>query len=118
MIWLVPRSANLLRRKYRNPHAYARMRDEWSWNLMAAATLNERHALKQFPKTMKRTKIDIHVQHSRLFDRDNLWASVKPILDSMKNLHWITDDSDEEIELQVTQGKAQPDKTVIKLELL
>jgi hypothetical protein len=58
------------------------------------------------------------VQHRQLFDRDNLFASVKPVLDSMVGLRWLKDDSEKEIQLEVVQSKGEPFKTTIRLEVI
>ena len=114
----VPPSANSLRRKYRNPHVYARLRDSWGWSLAAAASPNERSFLKGIPATGKRVRIVICLTHRQLFDRDNLWSAVKPVLDSLVALQWIRDDSEDAIELQVTQIKGELPKTTIRMELI
>ena len=113
-----PPSANSLRRKYRSPFVYRNLRDSWGWSLAAAASPNERHFLQHIPHMARRVRVVISLQHPKLYDRDNLWASVKPILDSMVNLRWLPDDSEEHIDLQVTQTKGQPHKTILRIELL
>ena len=114
----VPPSANSLRRKYRNPHVYARLRDSWGWSLAAAASPNERSFLKGIPATGKRVRVVICVHHRQLFDRDNLWAACKPVLDALVGLRWLSDDSEECIDLQITQIKAELPKTTIRMELM
>jgi hypothetical protein len=111
-------SANELRRKYRSPFTYAKLRDEWGWELFAAATLKQRTALKAMATSGKRIWIEITVQHTRLFDRDNLWSSVKPLLDSMVQLRWLAGDSEKHIDLLVVQSAGKPDKTRIRLEVM
>jgi hypothetical protein len=117
-IFNVPPSANVLRRKYRNPHVYAKLRDSWGWILFATATLRERKELRDMGKGGKRVKVSVCVQHRQLFDRDNLFASVKPVLDSMVGLRWLKDDSEKEIQLEVVQSKGEPFKTTIRLEVI
>jgi len=118
IVWDTPPSGNSLRRKYRNPHVYARLRDSWGWSLAAAASPNERSFLKGIPATGKRVRVIISVQHRQLLDPDNLYAAVKPILDSLVGLGWLRDDSEEHIELQAVQIKGEVAKTVIRMELI
>lgn len=90
---MVPPSANELKRKYRNPHAYARLRDSWE---QAIAVLTARADRKILLDTshMNRMIVHVTVHNSRMYDSDNLAAAQKPILDSLKRLEYIHDDSD------------------------
>jgi hypothetical protein len=113
-----PNSANELRRKYRHPLVYAKLRDSWSWELFAAASLGERNMLKKMALSGQRVWIEIKVDHARLFDRDNLWAAAKPILDALVGLHFLAGDSDKHIDLLVVQEKGSVPKTRIRMEIL
>lgn len=118
VIFQVPRSLNGLLRMYKYPWKYAKYRDDWAMLLKCAASPNERSALGQMAKAGKRVKVSIALQHTRLYDRDNLWGCVKPLVDSLVNLGWLAGDSDKDIDLAVTQVKGQPDKSIILMELL
>lgn len=118
IVWQVPKSLNGLLRMYKYPWKYAKYRDDWGWVLKAAASPNERSALGQMAKSGKRMKVNISMQHTRLYDRDNLYGSVKPVVDSLVELGWLVGDSDKRVDLAVTQVKGQPDKTIILMELL
>lgn len=60
-------------------------------------------------------RVRIHVQHSRLYDYDNLVSGCKPILDSLKSLGYIIDDSPEHIELSITDEKSIERQTIIEV---
>lgn len=99
----VPPSGNELRRKYRNRFAYMRLRGAWALEIQAAVLLSARNRLVLAAETGQRAKVEICVHHSRMYDLDNLHSGIKPVLDSLKNLGLISDDSPKHIELIVTQ---------------
>jgi hypothetical protein len=99
----VPPSHNVLRRKYRNHHAYARLREKWRRDLWYSATPLLRARLLGVGAQKKIVKILI--SHKRYFDVDNAYAACKPILDAMVGLGWLKDDSPEWLELRVDQEK-------------
>lgn len=122
LIFQAPPSGNVLRRVYRSPYRYRQLRDEWGYMLKAAASPHERNLLRNLAlgcrKTEQRTKVSICVQHKRLYDRDNLWSGIKPIPDALVSLGWLVGDSEEEIDLSVTQEQGQVEKTIIRLEVI
>ena len=60
--------------------------------------------------------VRVDVYRKRLQDVDNLWGSVKPILDALKRTGWIKDDDRESITLHVEEHKAKEQKTTITVE--
>lgn len=55
----------------------------------------------------------------KLLDKDNLYASVKDLLDGLQDARLIPDDKEEEINLQVEQEKVsrrKDEKTIIEIE--
>lgn len=120
---LVAPSTNVLRRKYRNPHAYRCLRENWENFLFYFKP----HAYRNdSPQRMireaaerARIRVQVTVYHTKKYDRDNLWGSQKPVLDALRNIGFIKDDSDDWIELLMPQqviGKER--KTVVTLEAL
>ena len=111
---LVPPSPNELRRKYRNPHVYRKLRKLWEQELFyGASCARHRNELIALAKKSKMT-VAITVFHSREFDVDNLAGSQKPILNALKNIHFIRDDSPACIELSPPQQVLSKDhKTVV-----
>lgn len=62
--------------------------------------------------------VKITLCHARLFDKDNSYASCKPVLDALKAWNLIWDDSAEYLDLTVGQEKCPHKKrhTIIELE--
>lgn len=102
---MLPPSTNILRRKYRHPMAYRRLRLAWQDALVLAAGASSvvEHLREQ---GKQRVKMEIVVFHKRLYDDDNLAGSVKLVLDAAKNVKYITDDTQEWLEHEVTQHKS------------
>lgn len=62
----------------------------------------------------RKATVKIHQIRARKLDKDNLYGSVKPILDGMKG--WlIHDDSTIYIDLTVTQETGKPVRTLIEV---
>lgn len=53
----------------------------------------------------ERKSVKITLWHSRLYDKDNAYASCKPVIDALKWWNHIVDDSAEWMELTVEQAK-------------
>ena len=96
-----------MRRKYRHPFAYMKLRDTWKRTIWA---LGPRSNAGNDPM-----RVSIHVEHRTLYDEDNLVAGCKPILDSLKSLSYIKDDSPQFIKLRVTQEKSRERQTTIEV---
>jgi hypothetical protein len=112
---MVPPSPNQLRRKYRHFMAYKRLRDGWQTAINALFGAKGFSYLRTHADARHRTSVAIHVEHTRLFDPDNLVGAMKPILDSLCNLGYIVGDSGEWIDLKPTQEKSTKQQTVIVL---
>ena len=116
---MVPPSPNELRRTYRNPFKYKKLREAWEHSLAyAVPSAAEQFALrKQAEKGRVRLKVTVF--NSREYDPDNLVGCLKPVLDALKNVRFLRDDSREWLELlpveqyRATRAQAQ---TVIDLE--
>jgi hypothetical protein len=63
-----------------------------------------------------RQVVSISQMRRRLLDRDNLYASVKPILDALRHWKLIKDDSEKWIELQLLQQSGPQKITIINIE--
>jgi Holliday junction resolvase RusA-like endonuclease len=99
MVPMVPPSPNELKRKYRNPHAYQRLRNAWRDSMAYSTTIQERTYLQEFAKDTVMW-VQLTIYNSRQYDPDNLVGAQKPVLDAMKSLGWIHDDSAKWIELK------------------
>jgi hypothetical protein len=109
----IPPSANVLKRKYRNPHVYKKLRDGWQRTSWALVQGRDRGWLLAMAAIGKRMRVDVTLMHGRVYDTDNAYGSVKPILDGLVNLHFLAGDSDEHIDLHVTQQKIRANETII-----
>ena len=115
---MVPPSHNELRRKYRHPLAYMRLRKLWEHNL-AYGVLCARHRreLMDLAKLGQRMRVEVTVFNNKILDDDNISAGLKPVLDGLKNIGYIQDDSPPflELALPVKQHKSAEKKTVIRI---
>ena len=50
-------------------------------------------------------KIEVH--RSRFQDKDNMYGSVKPLVDAVKKLGWIVDDDPAHLDLKVEEIKSK-----------
>lgn len=96
---LVPPSPNELRRKYRHPMAYRRLRKLWEDALFyGASCARHRNEQIELAKTT-RMKVQIIVHHTKEFDQDNLPGACKPILDALVNIEFLKNDDRMHLEL-------------------
>ena len=115
---MIPPSANVLRRKYKHPMAYKRLREAWERSLLyacgsAAACQELRRQADE-----SRMRVLVTIFHAREFDSDNAVAGLKPVLDALKNLHFIKDDNLKWLDLRpVEQCHSRSEwQTVIEIE--
>src|ERR1700745_363750 len=97
-----PPSLNrLLRMHWR---ARERLQDRWTHEIWAALRGNE--GLGKGPvEPLLRAQVTIERRSPRELDTDNCYASMKPVVDSLKVLKLITDDNPEHLTLTVTQSR-------------
>lgn len=110
-----PPSPNVMRRWFRTPHRYRRLRDEWQLSLLAAASLEERNVLRAAASARTRIHVDIVIEHRQTFDTDNLYGAVKTVLDALRNIGFVFDDSPASLALKVEQVRAHAPRTVLHL---
>jgi len=91
----VPLTLNQLLRS----HWAARGRDleSWKWHILGEA--GNRHKLAK----RGRVRLRIVVYRAGLQDPDNAVGSVKPLVDALKRLGWMVDDTLEYLELEVVE---------------
>lgn len=119
---LVPPSPNELRRKYRTPFAYKRLRETWEHSLQycvgSAAAMFE---LRKHAKA-GRVRVKITLFHPGEYDPDNLTGCVKPVLDALKNIGYIHDDSKEWLQLVPPEQRGTSSrwdrKTILEIEAI
>lgn len=54
-----------------------------------------------------RVKMKIEVHRSRFQDKDNMYGSVKPLVDAVKKLGWMVDDDPAHLDLKVEEIKSK-----------
>jgi hypothetical protein len=117
----VPRatpSANQLRRKYRNSFAYKRLQETWQTEIAckirpAHRAVIERFVVKEKPKM----RVVIQLIKPRLYDHDNFVGGCKPIIDSLRKLGLIHNDSPHWLDLQVEQIQRSRMRPVTRIEI-
>ena len=110
-----PPSANVLKRKYRHPMAYKRLRDGWQRTIYALVGWHDRQWLQAQAKVGTKMLVTITLLHSRLYDADNAVAACKPLLDCLKRLEFIRNDDPGHLELEVEQQKIRANETWISI---
>lgn len=105
----IPRSPNGPRGLLRM-HWAARNRYFKLWHTYIRAAIDNSH------KPCKcKMRVSIAQMRKRLLDKDNMFASVKPILDALTHWKLIKDDSAEWIELDCRQVVGKEKMTVIEI---
>ena len=66
-------------------------------------------------KIGKRMRVDVTLQHFRLYDADSKYSCLKPLLDSMVELEFLAGDTEELLDLHVSQEKIRASTTVISI---
>lgn len=87
---------------------YKRTRDTWKRTMFALIGRQKRPVGK--------VRIEVHVEHSRLYDPDNLAGCAKIPLDCLVQLGVIPNDKEENLTLSVTQSKSKEKQTTISIE--
>jgi hypothetical protein len=95
----VPPSPNELRRKYKTPWAYKKLRDMFEYALLASVGPHHRHALKEQAKKSGKLWVQMTLHHVGTYDDDNLAGSQKPVLDALVNIGFLAGDSPDKLQL-------------------
>ena len=105
---MVPPAMNELRRKYRNPYAYADLRKAWQTTIYALIPYNDRRWLEALAQQDAKMLVEICIENnfSRPRDPDNLVSSAKVVLDSLVRLRLLADDDDKHVKLVVLQEQS------------
>lgn len=111
-------SGNEMRRKYRDRHVYAKLRQEWDWAVLTGCPVIQKHYLETAAASKLRVQVGIHVKRLKLLDRDNFWSGLKVCFDALTRCGFIVDDSEKWIDAHVSQQVAPHDETIITLRIL
>jgi hypothetical protein len=95
----IPPSPNVVKRKYRSPHAYKRLRDAWQVMLLASIGPHHRASLRELARRAGRMCVQIKLYHVGTYDDDNLAGSLKPVLDALVNIGFLAGDSPDKLNL-------------------
>jgi hypothetical protein len=98
-------SLNELKREYRNPHAYARLREGWRHDIHVLLGIRNTKLIKAHVDMHHRCELLIISYRRRVLDKDNLYGGVKPIVDAIRDLDLIVDDSPQWLDLTVDQER-------------
>jgi hypothetical protein len=90
----------------------------WMDEIRAALGMKGMREMRAWAELPGKIRVELNVHHTRLFDPDNLVSCAKLILDAMKTLRLIADDSAAHIELHVTQALWPEKKTWFKVSKL
>lgn len=113
LVPMCPPSGNELRRKYRHPMAYKRLREVWSRTLWGLISGRDREWLEAEAMLGVKMRLEVCIQKRRFFDKDNAYASMKPVLDSLVGLKYLAGDDPGHLDLTVTQEKLNAKQTRI-----
>jgi Holliday junction resolvase RusA-like endonuclease len=102
---MVPRSPN--RFLGRHWHGLHRDKARWQEAVYYLLTKEQRDEIAMIGHSDRRLGITIVQTRRRRLDRDNLYASVKVVLDGMTRAQLIADDSENHIRLDVRQKLAE-----------
>jgi len=80
-----------------------KMRDEYAWLMIQAMGVPRL-------KVLGKARVDIVRYAIRMMDKDNLYASMKQVIDALRMAHIIVDDTEEHITLTVTQERVHAKK--------
>lgn len=100
---MVPPSPNEMRRKYRHPKVYMNLRKVWETSLAAAAGSSEKlRAIREAVASSPKMRVQIIITQGggrKGYDPDNVQGSQKVVLDALKNIGFLRDDSAKHIQL-------------------
>ena len=95
-------SGNELRRKYRNPHVYARLRGEFEWALFAVKYVS---TIPKATGPRKVTLTRLIPKGGRVYDNDNLVTGAKPAIDSMVKAGLLLGDAPHQVTVEYQQDR-------------
>lgn len=114
----IPPSPNVVKREYRNPHKYQRLRKSWEWELFTAPAPHHRRALILQAKKPGKLWVQVEMYHARFYDPDNAIGAQKVVLDALVNIHFLAGDSPDKLDLRGVVQLKRPHKerkTVVKI---
>jgi len=95
----IPPSPNVTRRRAFSYFVYRDLRKRWVRDIFAKTDPRDRRLLIEAAQVQK-MRVRLTIFHSRDFDEDNLQACQKPVLDAMRELGYLKDDSRKWLQLE------------------
>lgn len=115
MIPRVPPGGNELRRKYRHWAAYRMLKQTWERELAVNSQGLQRAYLYACHSRQAKMHVRFDIGRKRLLDQDNAIAGLKPVLDAMRAVKFIYQDSPRYLELDVAQHNVAEELTEIRI---
>jgi hypothetical protein len=81
--------------------------------MYALVQRQDRSWLEAMCEAHKVMRIEICISHKKQYDADNAYAGVKPLLDGLRELHFLYEDDPKHLTLKVTQEKCNTNETRI-----
>ena len=86
------------------------------WRAELAFALRTTFGFKGWNHNNRRRRVVITQYRKRLLDKDNLYTSVKRLVDAMRDLQFIKQDSERWVDLKALQEKSAEERTTILIE--
>lgn len=96
-------SLNVLRRRYKHPHAYRRLRNRYGWALKASRA---EHRLGRAAGRRRVHIVRLMGPRGKEFDPDNLHGGAKPLVDELVTVGVLLDDTAAAAEITYDQERA------------
>lgn len=89
---------------------------EWSWLVLAAASLEDRHTLRAWADQGHMVVIETEIETRSLFDEDNLSSVGNILLDALKWARFIANDDPDHVQfVKPTQVRAKKAALVVRI---
>jgi hypothetical protein len=112
---MIPPSGNALRRRFRSPFEYKRLREGWQHTIWAMIQGRDKRWLEETAKAGTKMFAGITIYHRKAYDMDNAHAGIKPILDSFVRLGYLAGDDHDHLQVQIEQVKSVQGQTTINI---
>lgn len=83
-----------------------RVKSAWKRTIWALIQRQDRSWLMSMCEAHKVMHVEICLSHKKLYDTDNAYTSVKPVLDALRELKFLYEDAPAYLHLKVTQEKS------------
>ena len=101
----------------RSQFIYGKVRNRWLRHLRDAwYVAREGQRIRAGWAAPSRAKLTVHRSSLQLLDPDNLVGGVKPVLDALRKLGFIADDTPARLQLEVRQARAPTGSTLLVLD--